>query len=59
MAQAERHARNTLPVIREVQARGARSLAEIADALNARGVPTARDRSWAPMTVKRVLDRAG
>jgi DNA invertase Pin-like site-specific DNA recombinase len=58
-AHAERHARHVLPVIREVQVAGARSLAEIADALNARGVPTSRGGSWAPMTVKRVLDRAG
>jgi DNA invertase Pin-like site-specific DNA recombinase len=59
VAQAERHARNALPVIREVRVAGARSLAEIAYALNARGVPTSQDGSWAPMTVKRVLDRAG
>jgi hypothetical protein len=58
-AEAAQHARNLLPVIREVQAGGARTLAEIADALNARGVPTARGGSWAAMTVKRVLDRAG
>jgi hypothetical protein len=47
-----------LPVIREAQAGGARSLAEIADALNARGVPTSRGGSWAPTTVKRILDRS-
>jgi hypothetical protein len=35
------------------------ALAEIAAALNDRGVPTARGGVWAPMTVKRVLDRAG
>jgi DNA invertase Pin-like site-specific DNA recombinase len=58
-AEAARHARNLLPVIREAQAAGAGTLAEIAAALNARGVPTARGSSWAPMTVKRVLDRAG
>jgi DNA invertase Pin-like site-specific DNA recombinase len=58
-ARAAQHARNLLPVVREVQAAGARTLAEIADALNTRGVPTARDGSWAPMTVKRVLDRTG
>jgi DNA invertase Pin-like site-specific DNA recombinase len=57
VAHAEQHARNVLPVIREVQARGARSLAKIADALNTRGVPTSQGGSWAPMTVKRVLDR--
>jgi hypothetical protein len=58
-AEAAQHARNLLPVIREVQAAGAGTLAEIAAALNARSVPTARGGSWAPMTVKRVLDRAG
>jgi hypothetical protein len=42
-----------------VQASGAKTLGEIADALNSRGVPTARGGSWARMTVKRVLDRAG
>jgi DNA invertase Pin-like site-specific DNA recombinase len=59
VAEAEQHAHNILPIIRELQAAGARTLAEIADALNARGVPTARGGSWARMTVKRVLDRAG
>jgi DNA invertase Pin-like site-specific DNA recombinase len=58
-AGAAQHARNLLPVVREVQAAGARTLAEIAAALNTRGVPTARGASWAPMTVKRVLDRMG
>jgi hypothetical protein len=48
-----------LPIIREVQASEARTLAEIAAVLNARWVPTARGGSWARMTVKRVLDRAG
>jgi recombinase-like protein len=48
-----------LPLIREVQAAGAKTLAEVAAALNARGVATARGGSWAPMTVTRVLKRAG
>jgi hypothetical protein len=34
------------------------ALAEIAAALNDRGVPTARGGAWAAMQVKRVLDRA-
>jgi hypothetical protein len=59
LAEAMQHARNLLPVVREVQAGGARTLAEITDALNTRGVPTARGASWAPMQVKRVRDRAG
>jgi DNA invertase Pin-like site-specific DNA recombinase len=58
-AQADQHARNALPLIREAQATGARSLAEIAAALNGRGIETARGASWSPMAVKRVLDRAG
>jgi hypothetical protein len=32
-----------LPILREVQAAGARTLAETADALNTRGVPTPRE----------------
>src|SRR5262245_32450683 len=41
-ASAERHAANVLPIIREAQRAGARTLREIAAALNARGVSTAR-----------------
>jgi hypothetical protein len=41
-ARADKHAASVLPIIREVQKAGARALREIADALNARGVPTAR-----------------
>ena len=59
MAEAERHARNVLPLIWEAQATGARSLAEIAAALNARGVPMPRGGRWIAKTVKRALDRAG
>jgi DNA invertase Pin-like site-specific DNA recombinase len=58
-AQAEQHARNALPLIREAQAGEARSLARIAAALNARGLETAQGARWSPMAVKRVLDRAG
>ena len=58
-AEAVRHARNLLPMVREVQAAGAGTLAAIAAALTARGVPTARGGAWAPMLVKRILDRAG
>jgi DNA invertase Pin-like site-specific DNA recombinase len=41
-ATADRHAANVLPIIREVQRAGASSLRDIAEALNARGVATAR-----------------
>jgi hypothetical protein len=41
-AAADNHAANVLPIIREIRKAGATSLREIADALNARGVQTAR-----------------
>jgi hypothetical protein len=59
VAEAERRARNVLPVIREAKAGGARSLREIAAALNARGLETPRGARWSPMAIKRVLERAG
>jgi hypothetical protein len=42
-AAADRYAANVLPIIREAQKAGARTLREIAEALNARGIATARD----------------
>jgi DNA invertase Pin-like site-specific DNA recombinase len=59
VAEADRHAQNVLPLIREAQAAGARSLAQIAAALDARGLETPSGARWSPMAVKRVLDRAG
>jgi DNA invertase Pin-like site-specific DNA recombinase len=57
-ANADRHATNVLPIIREIERAGARSLRAIAEALNARGVPTARGGRWQAMTVSNVLARA-
>lgn len=57
-ATANRHAANVVPIIREVRKAGATSLQEIADALNARGVHTARGGLWHPNTVKRVMERS-
>jgi DNA invertase Pin-like site-specific DNA recombinase len=57
-ANADRYAANVLPIIREVQRAGAKSLRAIAEALNARGVPTARGGHWQAMTVSNVLARA-
>jgi hypothetical protein len=48
LAEAGRHARSMLPLSREVQASGARPLAEIAAVLNACGGATAQGGSWAP-----------
>ena len=57
-ANAERFAANVLPIIREVQRAGAGTLREVADALNARGIATARGGRWYAMTVSNVLARA-
>src|SRR6202163_2208917 len=56
-AEADRHAANILPVIREAQKAGATTLRAVAEALNARGISTARGGSWHAMSVKNVLDR--
>jgi DNA invertase Pin-like site-specific DNA recombinase len=51
------YADNVLPVIRQIQASGAKTLRAVADALNARGIPTARGGQWHATTVKNVLAR--
>jgi DNA invertase Pin-like site-specific DNA recombinase len=56
-ADAEAHAAAVMPAIREAQAAGAKSLRQIAGALNARGIATARDAKWEAVTVRNVLKR--
>ena len=56
--QARQRAENVLPVIREIQNAGCSTLREIAEALNRRGIQTARGAEWTAMAVKRVMDRA-
>lgn len=56
-AGADQHAANVLPIIKEAQKAGAASLRAVAEALNARGISTARGGSWHAMSVKNVLDR--
>jgi Resolvase, N terminal domain len=56
-AEADRHAANILPVIREAQKAEANTLRAVAVALNAPGIPTARDDLWHPMSVKNMLAR--
>src|SRR5215470_5220101 len=56
-ANANRHAANVLPIIREIKRAGATSLRAIADALNARGIPTARGGRWQAQTVSNALAR--
>ena len=55
---ADQRAANVLPVIREIQRAGAASLHQIADALNARGITTARGGAWHAKSVSNVLARA-
>jgi Recombinase len=57
-AEADRFAANVLPIIREAQRAGAKTLREIASALNARGIPTARGGQWHAKSVSNVLGRA-
>jgi DNA invertase Pin-like site-specific DNA recombinase len=57
-AAADAHAQNVLPVIRQMQASGLRTLREIAAALNARGIGTARGGAWHTSTVRNLLARA-
>ena len=47
-----------LPLVREIQKAGARSLNAIADALNKRGIRTARGKEWTHVQVGLVLRRA-
>jgi DNA invertase Pin-like site-specific DNA recombinase len=56
-AKADRDAANVLPIIRDAQKAGASTLRDIADALNARGIATARGGRWYATSVKNVLDR--
>jgi DNA invertase Pin-like site-specific DNA recombinase len=55
---ADKHASTVLPLIREAQKHGAITLRDIADALNARGVSTARGGKWYAQSVKNMLERA-
>ena len=57
-AGAEAHADAVMPMIREAQAAGAKSLRQIAAALNGRGIATARGGKWEAQTVANVLRRA-
>ena len=57
-AEADRYAANVLPIIREAQKAGARTLREIAEALNARGITTARGGQWYAQSVANILRRS-
>jgi len=55
---ADAFAANVLPLVRQIRAAGVSSLADIAGALNARGVQTARGGLWHASTVHNLLKRA-
>lgn len=56
---AIRQAANVVPIIMEIRAAGVSSLQGIADALNARGIPTPRRGLWHANSVRRVMLRGG
>lgn len=56
---AAQRASDLVPIIRAIQAEGRTSLRDIAEALDARGITTARGGSWSAVQVQRVLQRAG
>ena len=58
-ASAAQYAANILPVIRQIQASGVKSLRGVARALAARGIATARGGAWTPVQVSDILRRVG
>jgi DNA invertase Pin-like site-specific DNA recombinase len=56
---ADQYSKNILPLIREIQGSGIKSLRGVARALAARGIPTARGGAWTPVQVSAILKRAG
>ncbi len=57
-AAADQFAGNVVPIVRQIQAAGITTTRDIADALNARGVRTARGGQWHTSTVSNLLRRA-
>ena len=57
-AGANQFAANVLPIAREIQKSGLTTLRDIAGALNARGIRTARGGAWHSSTVRNLLKRA-
>jgi DNA invertase Pin-like site-specific DNA recombinase len=57
-ANADRFAKNVLPVIRDIQLSGVTSHRAIARTLNARAVGTARGGQWTAVQVGAILQRA-
>jgi DNA invertase Pin-like site-specific DNA recombinase len=56
-AVADQFAVNVLPIVRDIQASGLTTLRDLAGALNARGIRTARGGAWHSSTVRNLLLR--
>ena len=57
IANADRFAVNVRPIVEAIRASGIKSYAGIAEALNSRGIKTARGGEWHVTSVRRVLER--
>ena len=55
-AAARERAAAVLPIVQDLRAAGAVTLAQVAAGLNAMGVPTAAGKLWQPMQVSRILN---
>ena len=56
-AAADQFAANVQPVIRQIQATGVTTLADLAEALNARGIATPQGKRWHATSVRNLLAR--
>ena len=56
-AEADQFAADILPIVEGIRRSGATTLSAIADALNARGIRTARGREWHVSTIQNLLAR--
>lgn len=54
---ANAFADNVLPIVRQMEATGVRSLRALAEALNVRGIRTSRGGQWHPTTVRNLIAR--
>lgn len=54
---ADAFADNVLPIVRQMEAAGVRSLRALAEALNVRGIRTSRGGQWHPTTVRNLIAR--
>jgi DNA invertase Pin-like site-specific DNA recombinase len=58
-AEADRQAANILPIIEQIKRSGVTTLRAIAQALNARGIPSPRGGQWHAMGVRNAMRRQG